>query len=95
MATAIIAERIRTARALRGWSQKELAKRAGLHHVMLNRLEKGHKAGVQAETIRKLAEALRVSSDYLLGLKDELEDEGSQWATETLAYVQAQLQRAS
>ena len=85
MSTAIIAERIRTARVLRGWSQKELAKRAGLHHVMLNRLEKGHKAGVQAETIRRLAEALRVSSDYLLGLKEKLEDEVSPLGMEAVA----------
>jgi len=52
---------------------------------MLNRLEKGHKAGVQAETIRRLAEALRVTSDYLLGLKDELEDEVSPLAATAVA----------
>ena len=75
MTTETIAERIRTARAHRGWSQKELATRAGIHPVVLNRLEKGHKAGVQAETIRRLAAALQVTSDYLLGLKDELESE--------------------
>ena len=85
MATDSIGERIRTARTLRGWSQKELAKRANLHHVMLNRLEKGHKAGVQAETIRRLAEALHVTSDYLLGLKDELEDEVSLLAATAVA----------
>ena len=75
MTTETIAERIRTARTSRGWSQKELATRAGIHPVVLNRLEKGHKAGVQAETIRRLAEALQVTSDYLLGLKDEMESE--------------------
>ena len=84
MATDTIGERIKAARALRGWSQKELAKRAGVHHVMLNRLEKGHKAGVQAETIRRLAEALRVTSDYLLGLKDEVEDSEFLTAVEAL-----------
>ena len=73
MTTEMIAERIRTARTSRGWSQKELATRAGIHPVVLNRLEKGHKAGVQAETIRRLAEALQVTSDYLLGLKDHME----------------------
>ena len=75
MTTEMIAERIRTARTSRGWSQKELATRAGIHPVVLNRLEKGHKAGVQAETIRRLAEALQVTSDYLLGLKDQMESE--------------------
>jgi len=70
--TAIIAERVREVRKLRGWSQKELAKRAEVHHVALNRLEKGHKVAVHAETVRRLAEALRVTADYLLGLSDEL-----------------------
>ena len=64
----VIAERVRTAREWRGWSQQELARRAALHPVVLNRLEKKHKAGVQAETIRRLAVALQVSADYLLGL---------------------------
>jgi transcriptional regulator with XRE-family HTH domain len=71
--TAIIAKRVLAVRKDRGWSQRELAKRSGLHHVVLNRLEKGHKVAIQAETVRRLAEALRVSSDYVLGLKDEME----------------------
>ena len=49
--------------------------RAGIHPVVLNRFERGHKAGVQAETIRRLAEVLQVTSDYLLGLKDQMESE--------------------
>lgn len=68
----VIAERVRTAREWRGWSQQELARRAEIHPVVLNRLEKKHKAGVQAETIRRLAMALRVSADYLLGITNVL-----------------------
>ena len=68
----VIAERVRKAREWRGWSQQELARRAEIHPVVLNRLEKKHKAGVQAETIRRLAMALRVSADYLLGITNVL-----------------------
>ncbi len=78
----VIAERVRTAREWRGWSQTELARRAEIHPVVLNRLEKKHKAGVQAETIRRLALALQVSADYLLGITQTLE----RWhETETLS----------
>ena len=72
--TAIIAERVHTVRKLRGWSQRELAKRSELHYVVLNRLEKGHNFALQAETVRRLAEALQVSSDYLLGLKEDIDN---------------------
>jgi transcriptional regulator with XRE-family HTH domain len=67
----LVAERVRKVREHRGWSQKELAKRATVHHVVLNRLENGHKAGVHAETIRLLAVALDCSTDYLMGLTDD------------------------
>jgi transcriptional regulator with XRE-family HTH domain len=78
----VIAERVRTAREWRGWSQTELARRAEIHPVVLNRLEKKHKAGVQAETIRRLALALQVSADYLLGITQTL----AHWhETETLS----------
>ena len=69
----IIAERVRLAREWRGWSQKELARRAEIHPVVLNRLEKKHKAGVQAETIRRLAVTLQVSADYLLGITNTMD----------------------
>jgi transcriptional regulator with XRE-family HTH domain len=71
--TALIGERVQVVRKLRGWSQRELAKRSAIHHVVLNRLEKGHKVAIQAETVRRLAEALQVSSDYLLGLADAID----------------------
>ena len=69
----VVAERVRLAREWRGWSQKELARRAEIHPVVLNRLEKKHKTGVRAETIRRLAMALGVSADYLLGITTLLE----------------------
>jgi transcriptional regulator with XRE-family HTH domain len=68
-----IADRLRVAREDRGWSQVELGKRSGVHAMLISRIETKAKKDVNATTVRKLAKALRVSGDYLLGLKDELE----------------------
>jgi len=68
-----IADRLRVAREDRGWSQVELGKRAGIHAMLISRIETKAKKDVNATTLRKLALALRVSGDYLLGLKDDLE----------------------
>jgi transcriptional regulator with XRE-family HTH domain len=68
-----IADRLRRAREDRGWSQVELSKRSGVHAMLLSRIETKAKKDVNAATLRKLAQALRVSGDYLLGLKDEME----------------------
>jgi transcriptional regulator with XRE-family HTH domain len=68
-----IAERLRVAREDRGWSQVELGKRSGVHAMLISRIETKAKKDVNATTLRKLAQALRVSGDYLLGLKDDLE----------------------
>jgi transcriptional regulator with XRE-family HTH domain len=68
-----IAERLRRVREDRGWSQVELAKRSQVHPMLISRIETKAKKDVNATTLRKLAQALRVSGDYLLGLKDEME----------------------
>jgi HTH-type transcriptional regulator/antitoxin HipB len=68
-----IAERLRLTREDRGWSQVELGKRSGVHPMLISRIETHAKKDVTATTLRKLAQALRVSGDYLLGLKDEME----------------------
>ncbi len=67
-----IATRLRAARHDRGWSQVELGKRSGIHPMLLSRIETNAKKDVNATTLRKLAQALRVSGDFLLGLKDDI-----------------------
>ena len=68
-----IADRLRLAREDRGWSQVELGKRAAIHPMLISRIETKAKKDVNATTLRKLAKALRVSGDYLLGLKEKME----------------------
>ena len=68
-----VADRLRRVREDRGWSQVELAKRSKVHAMLISRIETKAKKDVNAATLRKLALALRVSGDYLLGLKDDME----------------------
>jgi transcriptional regulator with XRE-family HTH domain len=62
-----IGQRVRTARRRQDLTQRQLA---GLCHIpcqIINRLERGHQS-VYAERLAVIAEALCVSSDFLLGL---------------------------
>jgi transcriptional regulator with XRE-family HTH domain len=67
-----LAKRLRVARAYKGWSQTELAKRAGVHHVMISKLERGATKDIQGATLRKLCEALAVNPQYLLGMSNDM-----------------------
>ena len=69
------AGRLKEARQRAGWSQTELGKRSGVHAMAISRLERGDKKDVTGATLRKLSIALRVSTDWLLGLTDEEEEE--------------------
>jgi transcriptional regulator with XRE-family HTH domain len=68
-----IGTRILLARRQRGLRQGEVAKLAGLSPKQMSQIETGKRPGVQAVTIAKIAQALHVSADYLLGLKAEPE----------------------
>ena len=63
-------DRIRLLREAKGWTQTDLADRAGLSKGQIYRIETG-KSETTAETITKIAEALEARPDYLLGLIDD------------------------
>ncbi len=66
----IFRERLRTAREeLRRWNQSELAGRAGLPPSSISQFETGTRKP-SFDTLRKLANALEVTTDYLLGRVD-------------------------
>ena len=67
----IIAERITKARKELGLNQKELAKKASLTEANLSRYENGLREPKSALVLARLADALEVSTDYLVGLTDE------------------------
>ena len=64
-------ERLVILREAKGWTRRELAKRAGLHEKHLDKVEHGQRQRIEAETLIKLAQTLGVSSDYLLDLTDD------------------------
>jgi transcriptional regulator with XRE-family HTH domain len=68
----LFAERLCTARHRKQLSKVDLAKAAHLKAPhLLTYLEKAQQPGVHAATIMQLAQALDVSTDYLLGLTDD------------------------
>ena len=63
--------RLTHVREVRRLSQQDLAQRTGLKVQNISRLEKGHRVHVRSDTLLRLAEALRCSADYLIGLVDD------------------------
>jgi transcriptional regulator with XRE-family HTH domain len=57
---------LKAARELRGLSQGEAASRAGLQASALSHFETGHRKP-SFDNLRRLADALDVTTDYLLG----------------------------
>jgi plasmid maintenance system antidote protein VapI len=49
-----------------------------VHYVTISKLEKQILPGVSADTIARLARTFGVSTDFLLGLTDEEEEEPAQ-----------------
>lgn len=68
-------ERLRAMRLRRGLSQYQLAKDAGISQAIIQRLESGKRSDggrLTMKVVVKLAIALRVETDYLCGLKEDL-----------------------
>ena len=59
VARELLAKRIRELRAERGWSQDELAEKAGLHRTYIGTIERAEQS-VTVDSIEKIAKALKV-----------------------------------
>src|SRR5689334_20924945 len=68
-------QRVIHARNKHGWTRRELARRAGLHEQHVADVERGMRHRIEAETIIKLAQALGCTTDYLLGVGDDTEED--------------------
>jgi transcriptional regulator with XRE-family HTH domain len=66
-----LCERLLYSRKLAGLTQLELGRLSGVPHNTISRIELGKNPEISTGTLKKLALALNVSTDYLLGLKDE------------------------
>jgi transcriptional regulator with XRE-family HTH domain len=63
-------ERLKAARELRQWSQSDLASQAGMPPSSIAHFESGSRKP-SFDTLRRLANALEVTTDYLLGRVDD------------------------
>ena len=63
-------ERLKTIREKRGYSQDELARCAGLQASAISHFETGTRKP-SFENLRRLADALEITTDYLLGRVEE------------------------
>jgi transcriptional regulator with XRE-family HTH domain len=52
-------------------TQQELADRAGIPQSALARIERGNRPQLRVGTLYAVAQSLHLSTDYLLGLKEE------------------------
>jgi len=66
----ICGERIRRQRMALGWTQQELAKATRIPYPTLSRIEHGEQS-THYERVVALADALHVSTDYLLNRTDD------------------------
>lgn len=69
MKTTIIGARTRSLREHRNWSQEDLARESGLKRPHISLIETGDRMP-GADTLAKLADALQVSVDFLMGRSD-------------------------
>ena len=65
-----LGERLSTVRERRGLTQGEVARRVRLPQQAISRLERGERHHVRSDVLARLAIALDVSADVLLGLRD-------------------------
>jgi transcriptional regulator with XRE-family HTH domain len=64
---ASLGERIKFQREHHGWSQRQLAMRAGINNSIISRLEDGTRTDIYQSVLAKIADALGVEDTYLTG----------------------------
>ena len=67
----VLSERLQYSRRAAGLTQKGLERASGVPQGTISRIELGRSDETSTGTLKKLALALGVSADYLLGLKDD------------------------
>ena len=61
-----ISLRVKELRKAKGWSQAELAEKAGIRRATLSAIEAEQTTGIDFETLQRLAKALRCDPGYLI-----------------------------
>ena len=65
----MIAKRLKELRKERNWTQQKLAEKAGLSFNAITKIEQGAAKHPTLKTLLKLADALKISLDELVGRK--------------------------
>ena len=63
-----LGDKLKALREVRGWSQHELSRHAGVRQALISELESGKKQETTTSVLRRLARTLHVSMDYLGGM---------------------------
>jgi transcriptional regulator with XRE-family HTH domain len=71
----MLGDRVRQRRDELELTQEQLAAATGLKQFHISRIESGDIKDVKGETLRRLARALRVTSDFLLDIEEPEESE--------------------
>lgn len=69
MEVSTLGKRLQTARKRKGLTQAQLASEAKIALATITRLEQGQVKQIRTDSLCRLATALNVSTDYLLGHK--------------------------
>lgn len=69
MSEHVVGDVVRASREARGWSQQDLAERAGLHKLQVHRIETGERKKLSTAEIGTLSKTLELRVDELLGIK--------------------------
>ena len=65
-----LAHRLILLRHLHNFTQEEIGDKIGVTRYVISHWESGATSAISPENIAKLAQTYKVSSDYILGLKD-------------------------
>jgi transcriptional regulator with XRE-family HTH domain len=71
--TGVFPQRLKAAREYRGWNQGELAAKSGMQPSAISHFETGSRKPY-FDNLRTLADALDVTTDYLLGRVESFKD---------------------
>jgi transcriptional regulator with XRE-family HTH domain len=80
----LLSNRLRKIRRAQDLTQQELARQAGVNYVTISRIESGEASQVYVETVMRLAKALDVTTDVLLGM-DEFQIQRDKEPAQTLS----------
>jgi transcriptional regulator with XRE-family HTH domain len=71
----MLGDRVRSRRVKLDLTQEQVAAASGLKQFHISRIESGDIKDVKGDTLRRLARALGCTTDYLVGMHEDEDDE--------------------